>query len=619
MIECPHCHYEWKVRHLVAKGLSRCPRCQTELDLSTFLLDQIGGTLAAAEAVEWRWALKEPPLDDLDALLNDYLPTALGLRIPDWPICDHHNTPGDFMRVALAMGDDGRPENGAILYVTTRAGAKSHNLSLVEWLKTRKHDGFEAKILGGSWEQSHRCYEHSLTFWDGLNGKFYSDLQAPPTEHRTRLKNRSSIATLKASERSVRGSRVNDLALDELDEIPRAIYQAAISQRIRGKRDSIGGHQFLMASSINRAGGLVEEKMAEYEKSGRGRKMIVYCWKEVTATCTIEGSCIQCPLHVHCRGDLRKLWDCVVVSVDEDIPEVMIAREHNGRTYKTAIWRDDIEDCPASLEPGDRVQVRGNPHGYLDARDVAEVWLELSDETIDSEWNCNLKQPLGAVLKRAHIDRCTKELRFSREEPFAFDRKAPHTWLCIDWGYRNETCVVGAQWDGKLDLRLFSEAHWQEKTGDELAELITAIGDRYTTTSGPCRLAYADASDPDKIKALRQRGWTVKPVAFGAWKNRCLEALRVWLQGRGGKNLSINRNCTHLTKALIAWKYKDEVTDEDAERAIVKKDDHPCDAVLAGMRRFAKKKSPTIKPNKPDRANTPEEMYRMMGMPTAAG
>lgn len=534
---------------------------------------------------EWKLAARRPPLDDPCDLLDDYLPTVLQLRVPDWPLCEHHQTPSDFVRDAVAT-KDGRSVYPIIVCVANRGGAKSFNCSLVEWLKVRRYDGFQASILGGSGQQSAKCYEHSRSFWDGLSGKLAADLKREPTEHKTSLRNGSGMTILMASHTSVRGGRVNDLVTDEADEIKREIFEASMGQAI--KPWSEGGIQRIVASTINRAGGIIEDLIS---RAPQGKiHLITYCWKEVTRTCDTDWLCAECELYQSCRGDLRALHECIVIAVDEDTSEVRVAREHAGRTYETTIWTDQIEDCPAELAPGDRVEVRGNPHGFLDVRDVLEYKQMVSDETWDSEMDCNLKQPLGAVLKRADVDRCTKTLRYSDTPPYAFDRSSKlETWLGVDWGYRNETCVVVYQWDGKLDLRVIAEMHWTEKTGDELAKLIKDIGDRYKTNHG-----YADAEDPDKIKACRKRGITLKAVAFGAWKDRCLEAMRVWLQGRGQRNLSINANCTHLTNALIQWRYKDEVVDESAERAIVKKDDHPCDAMLAGFRRFAKKQGPRM-------------------------
>jgi len=534
--------------------------------------------------IQWSLALMRPPIEDHDALLFEYLPAVLGLTIPDWPMCRNHAPPATAVRKALTYDmDTCRAEFAKLLIIANRTGGKSFVAALIEWMMARAFDRFEGRILGGSADQSKECYKHAVAFCEGLDYKLMDCLKSSPQTEVMEFANRSLIRCLKASQTSVRGGHPNHLVIDELDEVARDIYEAAQSMPHRRRTAQIP-KQLIMTSTINRAGGLVERLVRE--KDARGLEVVTYCWKEVTRTCRQVCACEQCKLFDYCGGDLKAVKDCIVVNVDDALDEVRVAVPWNGGHHETVIQREDIEDA-GDLTQGDRVKVRGNPHGFLEVTDVADIFDMISEETWESEWCCLLRQPLGAVLKRTQIDSACVSMEYSREEPKALDRRMTHTWLGIDWGYRNETCVVCFQWDGKNDLRVIGEAHWTEKTGEELADMIKALADRWGATE-----AWADAADPSKISALRKVGVTVHSVAFGAWKDRCLEALRVWLQRRDERNLSINANLSHLIGALINWRYKDNVVNEEAEVAIVKRDDHPCDAMLAGMKRFARRRSP---------------------------
>ena len=46
MIECHVCGYKWNVKYMIAKGITRCRRCNAELDVASVLLADIGGVPA---------------------------------------------------------------------------------------------------------------------------------------------------------------------------------------------------------------------------------------------------------------------------------------------------------------------------------------------------------------------------------------------------------------------------------------------------------------------------------------------------------------------------------------------------------------------------------------------
>lgn len=471
-----------------------------------------------------RWAATPPPLDNVELLLKAYLPSVLGLSIPDTRVCEDHQTPADFYRHALSG------EHPRIIEVANRSGGKSWKAANIVWLKARRFPGYQARILAGSGDQAKECYGHSSDFWEALDGRMKGELKDPePLAERTRLLSGSNYAILTASQKRVRGPHPNDLIIDEADEVDRAIYYAAMSQPM--SRHGIPASWYVF-STINYAGGLMEELLREHKEAGW--KLITYCWLETCKAC----------------------------------------RDHNCSTCRIEKW------CQR------RVKDRDDLTGYIDIEHIFEVYEGLSEETWDSEWCCNLRQLLGAVLKRVNVDRAMVDLSDEKAGRLtAFDPNMRYNWLAADWGYTNQSYVGLFQWDGRKDLRLVAREFWTEKSHDEIVDECKKIREQYSEIE--LNDFYMDAEDPYIAKALKKAGWNVKRVAFGKWKGRCLEALRLWLQGKGGRQLRINRKLTDVGNALISWHYKEG----SEEEKIVKKDDHACDMLLAGMRRFAKDRS----------------------------
>jgi len=538
---------------------------------------QIGKELLAAE---------RPPVHDTRELVELWIPSVVGVRPCDWPVCENHQPPATFLYYVFERDERGRLVHSKVLYVSNRTGGKSFNAALAQWIKCLAEPKREGRILGGSGEQARECYKHTVALWDSLDGRLWRYLAKEPLEKGTYLKHGGFYAVQKASHTSVRGSHPNDLTVDEADEVRSDIYEAALSQPHR--KHGLD-KQLIVTSTINKAGGIVEDLV----RTAKERRMasVVCCWREVTATCTIEEECPTCILWPKCQGVMKEPREAILVERDEEGEELRVAVKHVEDYHETWVYPEHIlsPKDPMKAEIGDRMLVEANPHGYLDTRDVGDVYSMVSEETWDSEWESEVRQPLGAVLKRHHVQASLREMNYRKDPPLAYDKKMRHTWLGIDWGYTNETCVVVFQWDGLYDLRIIAEAHWTEKTGDALADAISDVAERYKTN-----LVFCD-NDPDKIAYLKRKKLKVRRVLFGKWKDSCLEALRVWIQMRGSKRLTINDRLTHLIGALEKWRYKDKFTEETAEKAILKVDDHPCDATLAGMRRFATLKKPRAK------------------------
>ncbi|MGC8642198.1 MAG: hypothetical protein ACP5XB_20230, partial [Isosphaeraceae bacterium] len=116
--------------------------------------------------------------------------------------------------------------------------------------------------------------------------------------------NGSRVAILAASPTSVRGPHVPSLKLDEVDEIPEDIRDAALgmAMEVRGNRSSV-----LMTSTWHRLGGPMSS-LIDRGKSGEF-PVFTYCAFEVLERCPAERSgahlekCPECPLQPWCHED----------------------------------------------------------------------------------------------------------------------------------------------------------------------------------------------------------------------------------------------------------------------------------------------------------------------------
>lgn len=139
--------------------------------------------------------------------------------------------------------------------------------------------GANIKLLGGSGEQSRRVYE----YFDGTNpnsvDQFWEAPYAPrhlhpfPSRASTRLTNGAFLSCLAASQTSIRGAHPERLRIDEVDELPLRLFDAAMGQTMSVKRRSVGA-QTVISSTWQHPNGTFTEIM----KRAKARGWPVYKW-----------------------------------------------------------------------------------------------------------------------------------------------------------------------------------------------------------------------------------------------------------------------------------------------------------------------------------------------------
>ena len=231
--------------------------------------------------------------------LRDWVLAFTGVKIATAPVCPGHDTPWRFFSEMYFK----RPPLALVL--GARGAGKSFLSALDTHLTSRWMPRHGTRILGGSKAQSEQVYRALReAVWEG-RGPLGSDAGAIDRLLRTQAtyRNGSEVAILSASPTSVRGPHVPSLKLDEVDEIPVPLREAAMGMCMdrNGASASV-----LMTSTWHRVGG----PMSELLDRGRGGDfpLFTFCAFDVLERCPESRSgpnlekCPECPLLAYCHG-----------------------------------------------------------------------------------------------------------------------------------------------------------------------------------------------------------------------------------------------------------------------------------------------------------------------------
>lgn len=222
-----------------------------------------------------------------------------GVKIARCPVCPGHDTPWQFFS---RMYFD-RPSVALVL--GSRGAGKSFLSALDTHLISRWQPQHGTRILGGSKSQSEQVYRALREVVYEGRGSLGSDSASIESllKGSARYVNGSEVAILAASSTSVRGPHVPSLKLDEVDEIPSALREAAMGMCMdrHGSSASV-----LMTSTWHRVNGPMSELM---ERGQAGEYPVFrFCAFEVLERCPEERSgsklekCPDCPLFSYCHG-----------------------------------------------------------------------------------------------------------------------------------------------------------------------------------------------------------------------------------------------------------------------------------------------------------------------------
>lgn len=226
--------------------------------------------------------------------LIGYLAYVLGVVIPNRHNCEDptHSAPFDFIsKVFFGEVEDA-------LLRANRSGGKSFDAGLVTFLR-HNFPPSSTRILGGSLDQSEKSYEAFAEFWHA-SGSADEFLKAGVLKERTDHKSGARVEILTASKNSVRGPHQPNLILDEVEEMKKEIFEAALSQP---QSKGIARASTLILSTYHRTDGIMSELIDEYQE--RGYTYFAWCIMEVVESCR-DYSCSRCPISSFCPGKHMK-------------------------------------------------------------------------------------------------------------------------------------------------------------------------------------------------------------------------------------------------------------------------------------------------------------------------
>ncbi len=166
--------------------------------------------------------------------LHAWLRAHLRLNVPRGPLDDSHQAPFDyllhsFFEPPLTTGESHAAAFPRDLVLwANRGGGKTFLGAVATLLDLVFKPGIEIQILGGSADQSRRMFQHLRRLFDSRERPHLAALiQGAITADGLRLTSGSEARILAQSHTSVRGTRVQILRCDEVDNFKRDIWEAA--------------------------------------------------------------------------------------------------------------------------------------------------------------------------------------------------------------------------------------------------------------------------------------------------------------------------------------------------------------------------------------------------------
>jgi len=228
------------------------------------------------DAPERRIQITRPPENPEE--LWWFVKTTWGISIPRMKVCADHDAPFD----AFCEGYFGNSTNW-VLWYGSRGTGKSLMLALLALTKAAALE-INVTLLGGSMAQSNNVHEHVESLLASPNAPRY----AIKSQIKTQLLFDSNnwVRPLAASQRTVRGPHPHMTLLDEIDEMERPIYDAAMGQAM--EKPNARGHvvpEMVVASSTwqNPVGTF---QSVRDEALLKGQPVRTWCFLEVLKTPT---------------------------------------------------------------------------------------------------------------------------------------------------------------------------------------------------------------------------------------------------------------------------------------------------------------------------------------------
>ena len=460
-----------------------------------------------------------------------YVQKHLGVRLPHKAFMPGHSTPLDFVTDALQ-----RP--GADLAVwANRSGLKTLSASIIAAMEFRFSPvPLRARVLSGSEDQARHLY----SYWAQWCLRLLGDrLAQEPGRQLTRLDN-GDMEILAASQKRVRGAKVQRLYRDEVDEIDPDVLAASVG--MLASRPGAAART-IDTSTWHHAGGPMSRLVAQAHQRGiRLHKWNI--WE------TIE----RCEPDRHDNG--RNCGSCRLAG-----PCVAKARQYHG-------------------QPDRRLGIAADACGVLAIDDAIKQLNQWSAQQWQAEAEC-LRPSLEGLIypafdRRVHVDR---ELVLRPDLP---------TWRAIDWGF-NEFVCLWIQADKAGNVYVVDEYCSRHTTTADNARHVLARHENLRVEATYCDPAGASRNDQTGYSDVQVFEAMGIPCTYATspWAREVrngINLLRSTLQPAAGPpRLKVAASCTRIIEAFETYRSR-QVNGQYVDEPVKPQ---PCDHAMDALRYFA--------------------------------
>src|SRR4249920_2317650 len=229
------------------------------------------------ETVERQLQFSRPPVTPEELWWT--VGALFGVWLPRVKVCPDHQPPFE----AFCDAYFGNPFNWSLWY-GSRGGGKSYMLALLALVKASLLE-VQVTLLGGSMAQSTNVHEHVEQMMLSPNAPRHVVTGEKTTELTMAEGNDGGVTSwirpLPASQKTVRGPHPHMTLLDEIDEMEKAVYDAAMGQALQ-KPNARGVEvpEMVVASSTwQHPTGTFQQVFDEARE--KGRPIFTWCWREV--------------------------------------------------------------------------------------------------------------------------------------------------------------------------------------------------------------------------------------------------------------------------------------------------------------------------------------------------
>jgi hypothetical protein len=381
-------------------------------------------------------------------------------------------------------------------------------------------------VVAGSKEQALRTIEYC----QDISGE-PEVVDYVPEETKTIIKGKwgNWIKASPASTKAIRGLHAKGrgmlLILDEEAEMEEAIVRSALKVAKDAKPCII-----LRLSTFHKISGTFADLVDNHEKYGYR----LYGWDsfDVAEKCTED--CATC---------LKDYY-----GIRPDIKE----REKEFVAY-----------CGGKAKKG---------KGWLPISNIRQAFIESPREWFEVEDMGMRPSGEGMVLPLEKVKKA-----FDNDD-IGIDVTANH-WFGIDWGFKGMTAIHTYQQFGDL-MQLVDAAEFTEIA---LPLIVEYLREQSLVVGGTTEV-FADSSHPFENNQLKNEGFDVTEVVFGAYKETGAGWLRFLMERERYK---APRRLTRTLAQMSNWR-------RGKDGKIVKKNDHHCDAALAATKRLEDSQGGTV-------------------------